>query len=125
IEDEKACVDYCLRVGREMAAGRRKPMKFILIGIGEEPDQEQLERFDDMFEGSGIEYDLWSSGLVVSMQDESDILGVLYGELMSEETVVAPRGRVEDAHGRKLRDCSDGLPVKFRFELPRGHTCFA
>ena len=124
IEDEKACIDYCLRVGREMAAGRRKPMKFILIGIGEEPDQEQLERFDDMFEGSGIDYDLWSHGLVTSMQDEADILGVLYGELMSEETVIAPRGGVEDARGTQLAAWTDGMPGKFRFVLPRGQTRF-
>ena len=54
IEDEKDCIAYCLRAGREMAGGRRKPIKLILIGIGEEVDEAQLERFDDMFENTGI-----------------------------------------------------------------------
>lgn len=124
IEDEKDCVGYCLRIGREMAAGRRKPMKFILIGIGEEPDQEQLERFDNMFEGTGIDYDLWSSGLVASMQDEADIMGVLWGELMSEQTIIAPRGSVVDARGSVLANWTDGMPGKFRFVLPRNQTAF-
>ena len=62
------------RLGRDMAGGRRKPIKLVLLGIGEEVDRAQLERFDDMFEGSGIHYDLWSYGLVASMQDEADIL---------------------------------------------------
>lgn len=124
IEDEHDCVNYCLRLGKEMAAGKRKPVKLVLIGIGEEVDAAQLQRFDDMFEGSGIRYDLWSHGLVASMQEEADILSVLYGKLMTEDTPVAPHGWVEDARGQKLKDWSDGLPGKFRFELPRGQTSF-
>jgi hypothetical protein len=124
IEDERDCINYCLRLGREMASGRRKPLKLILIGIGEEVDQEQLERFDDMFENSGIDYDLWSHGLVASMQDEADIMGVLYGELMTEETVIAPRGSVTDRAGAVLTHWTDGMPGKFRFVLPRGQTTF-
>ena len=124
IEDEADCINYCLRIGKEMALGRRKPIKLILIGIGEEVDKVQLERFDDMFEGTGINHDLWSHGLVASMEDEADILAVLYGELMTEDTIVAPRGWVEDARGTQLRNFSDGLPGKFRFDLPRGHTSF-
>jgi hypothetical protein len=124
IEDEKDSVNYCLRLGREMAANRRKPMKFVLIGIGEEPDEDQLQRFDDMFEDTGIEYDLWSHGLVASMQDEDDILGVLYGELMTEETIIASRGSVVDGRGATLVNWTDGMPGKFRFVLPRGQTSF-
>src|SRR4051812_40608092 len=41
IEDEKDCLTYCLQVGREIATRRRKPVKLILIGIGEEVDEEQ------------------------------------------------------------------------------------
>lgn len=124
IEDEQDCVNYCLQIGKEMAAGKRKPIKLILIGIGEEVDEGQLERFDDMFEGKGIDYDLWSSGMVASMKDEADILGVLYGELMTEDTTIAPTGRVEDASGRKLMEWADGMPGKFRFILPKGQTEF-
>src|SRR5688572_10808093 len=38
IEDEQDCVTYCLQIGREMAAGTRKPIKLVLIGIGQEID---------------------------------------------------------------------------------------
>jgi hypothetical protein len=124
IEDEADCISYCQRIGREMAMGRRKPIKLILIGIGEEVDKAQFERFDDMFDGSGVEYDLFSHGLVASMQDEFDILATLYGELMTEDTIVAGRAWVEDAYGSRLRNYSDGMPGKFRFDLPRGHRSF-
>lgn len=124
IEDEKECTDYCLKIGREMASGRRSRVKLILIGIGHEVDEGQLERFDNMFEGTGIDYDLWSHGMVESMQDEADILAVLYGELIDEDTTVASSGRVEDASGRQLAAWPDGMPGKFRFVLPRGQMSF-
>ncbi len=125
IEDEQDCMNYCLQVGKEMASGHRKPVKLVLIGIGESVDEEQLERFDDMFEGTGIDYDLWSHGMVASMQNEADILAVLYGELMTEEiTVVPAAGHVEDGSGNVLVSWSDGVPGKFRFILPKGETQF-
>jgi hypothetical protein len=124
IEDEQDCVTYCLKIGQEMASGKRKPVKLVLIGIGEEVDEGQLERFDDMFEGTGIDYDLWSHGMVASMQDEADILGVLYGELMTEETIITPTGRVENSSGVMLASWTDGMPGKFRFILPKGDTQF-
>jgi hypothetical protein len=124
IEDEKDCIAYCLQIGKEMAEKKRKPLKLVLIGIGEEVDEDQLEHFDNMFEGTGIKYDLWSHGAVASMREESDILAVLYGELMQEDTIVAPTGKVEDGSGKILKTWSDGMPGKFRFILPQGEKKF-
>ena len=124
IEDEKDALDYCMQIGKELADGKRKPLKMVLIGIGQEVDEGQLERFDNMFEGIGVNWDLWSHGLVASMQNESDILAVLYGELMNEDTVVAPTGRVEDGAGNQIKSFADGLPGKFRFVLPKGEKEF-
>lgn len=122
IEDEQDCLNYCLSVGKAIADGKRKPIKLVLIGIGQDVDEDQLERFDDMFEGSGIDYDLWSHGMVASMQEEADILAVLYGELMDEEVTIAPSGSVEDGSGKVLASWSDGLPGKFRVILPKGQS---
>lgn len=122
IEDEQDCMNYCAKVAKAIAIGKCKPIKLVLIGIGQDVDQDQLQRFDDMFEGSGIDYDLWSHGMVASMQDESDILAVLYGELMDEKTVVASSGSIEDGSGKTLATWTDGLPGKFRVILPKGQT---
>ncbi|WP_410959394.1 hypothetical protein, partial [Salmonella sp. SAL4433] len=54
----------------------------------------------------------------------ADILGVLYGELMKEDVIISPRGRVEDGSGQLLHNWTDGMPGKFRFTLPRGQTSF-
>ena len=127
IEDEQAAMDYCMDLGKRLVAEKKtEKFKLVLIGVGEEVDEGQLERFDDMFEDTDLEedVDIWSHGVAASMQDESDILGVLFGELISEETMVADSGSVLDANGNEIKSFPDGLPGKFRFDLPQGQTSF-
>jgi hypothetical protein len=127
IEDEQASMDYCMQLGKDLlAAGKQDRFKLVLIGVGEEVDEGQLERFDDMFEGTDLEdkVDIWSHGIAASMKDESDILDVLFGELMGEDTTVAPSGSVLDNHGNEIASFADGLPGKFNFTLPKGSTGF-
>ena len=128
IEDEEACMKYCEKIGKEMASGKRgaESLKLVLIGVGEEVDEGQLERLDDMFEGTDLEddVDIWSHGVAASMQDESDIVGVLFGELMTEDLIVQPSGSVLDDQGNEIASWADGLPGKFNFILPKGVTSF-
>jgi hypothetical protein len=124
IEDEPECLNYCLKIGKEIAAGKRHTLKLILIGVGKQIDKGQLERFDDMFEGTDLDVDLWSTGIAYTMRDEADILRVLYGELINEDSVVAPLGEVRDSQDKVLKSWADGLPGKFRFILPKGETQF-
>lgn len=126
IDDEKEAMEYCLQVGREIAEGHRKPVKLVLIGVGTEVDEGQLERFDDMFEGTDLKdkVDIWSHGMAASFQDEEDIFAALYGELMNEETIIAPSGRVEDTNGNLIASWNDGLPGQLRFKVAAGTTAF-
>lgn len=126
IEDEKESMEYCMKVAKDIAEGRKSNLKLVLIGIGEEVDEAQLQRFDDMFEGTELEekIDLWGHGMVASMQNEADILAVLYGELMDEDIIISPTGRVETKNGDILHSWTDGMPGKFRFILPKGNNEF-
>jgi hypothetical protein len=124
IEDEQECIDYCMEIGRKFAGQEPAPFKLVLIGIGQDVDKDQLERFDDMFEGTDVDYDLWSSGDVASMQEEADILAVVFGELMDDEAVIAPSGSVKDGSGAQIASWTDGMPGKFSFVLPKGQTKF-
>jgi hypothetical protein len=58
------------------------------------------------------------------MKDEADILDVLFGEMMSEDTIIADSGSVLDSSGNEIKSFSDGLPGKFRFVLPKGESSF-
>ncbi|MCY2927901.1 MAG: hypothetical protein NTV86_00115 [Planctomycetota bacterium] len=134
IEDEEACMAYCMELGRWLKGHNEEAqkeddkvtIKLVLIGLGDTVDDAQLERFDDMFEGTELEddIDLWSHGLVRDIKNEEDIVGVLFGELMSEEMIVAPSGKVVDPEGKVVAAFTDGLPGKFQFTLPRGCRSF-
>ena len=124
IEDEQECLKYCLDIGKTLEGKKPEPFKLVLIGVGAEVDEEQLERFDDMFEGTNVDYDLWGSGLVPNMENEEDIIAVLFAELVTEEMIVAPTGSVEDGSGKQIMEWTDGMPGSFRFILPKGQTEF-
>ena len=127
IEDEEACTKYCMALGQRLKdEGKTEKLKLVLIGVGQEVDEGQLERFDDMFEGGDLEddVDIWSSGKAADMKAESDIVGVLFGELMSEDVDVAASGSVLDGSGNEIKSFADGLPGKFNFVLPAGNTSF-
>lgn len=124
IEDEDDCLHYCMTMGKKIVSGQCPPLKFILIGVGQHVDTIQLERFDNMFEGSEFKVDLWSTGIAYSMREESDIMNVLYGELIDEKTIVAASGQIRNKSGHLLKSWTDGLPGKFRFTLPKGENKF-
>ncbi len=126
IDDEQGCIDYCMQLGELIANNQHPQVKFILIGVGDLVDQEQLERFDDMCEDTALEdvVDLFSSGQVANMRDEGDILGVLFGELMNEDTMFDAAGSVLDGGGNELAKYADGFPGKLSFTLPKGDTSF-
>lgn len=125
IEDEAACLSYCLKVGQEIASGKRKALKLVLIGVGAQVNEGQLQKFNDMFEETPLKgkVDIFASGVAADMQSEADIIAVVFGELMNEDVEVASSGRVL-AGGREVATFADGLKGKFRFVLPKGVTEF-
>lgn len=125
IEDEADCVAYCLNLGQQIVSGAHKPVKFVLIGVGSQVNEEQLQKFNDLFEDTPLkgQVDLFASGVAADMRDESDIVGVLFGELMTEDVTIASTGRVLSG-GREVKTFPDGLPGKIRFTLPQGANEF-
>ena len=125
-EDEEACMEYCMGLGSFLKENPDVVIKLIIIGVGEEVDADQLVRFDDMFEGTELEedVDIWSCCPIKDIQDEEGILNVLFGELMSEDIIVATAGKVVDADGNVIKHFTDGLPGKFDFMLPDTATSF-
>ena len=126
-EDEQDAVDYCMQFARRLVAEDRSSMfRLVLIGIGEEVDEEQLDRFEGMFEDTELagNVDLWSCGTAASMRDGADILAPFFGELDAENTFVADSGAVLDGDGNEIAPYPDGLPAKLQFILPAAQTAF-
>lgn len=127
IEDLDDVKKFCLNFAKEIASGRRKFIKLVLIGVGEEVDESQMEELDDMFEGSGIkdpdgnDLDLWDHKLAAEMRKIEEI----FAEVVSEDAMVAASGRVTNQAGTLCKEYADGLPAMLRFKLPAGSTAFS
>lgn len=126
IEDLADVKAYCLNFAKQIASGKRQFIKLVLIGVGEEVDESQMEELDDMFEGSGLKMpngdpiDLWDHKLAAEMKKIEEI----FAEVVSEDAVVAASGRVVNQAGTACADYPDGLPAILRFSLPKGSTSF-
>ncbi|HYT92539.1 MAG TPA: hypothetical protein VEL76_27735 [Gemmataceae bacterium] len=119
LHDLDAVKDYSTRLARDIHAGRRKPLKFVLIGLGSDANEGQMEELDDL--DSGTPVDLWDHKLASEMR----VLQEIFAEVVDKNARVADSGRILDPQGRVIRDYSDrGLPAYLEFEVPAGTQYF-
>ncbi len=104
---------YSQQLAKEVAASRRRPVKFVLIGLGLEVNEKQMEELDDL--DTGTDVDLWDHKLAAEMRQLQDI----FAEVVDKHARVADKGRILDARGGVLKDYRDtGLPAFLTFEAP-------
>jgi hypothetical protein len=113
LHDLDAVKQYSTRLAREVAARRRNPLKFVLIGIGPDVNEAQMEDLDDL--DTGTEVDLWDHKLAAEMR----VLQEIFAEVVDKNARVADHGKILDPSGRLVKDYSDtGLPGVLEFEIP-------
>src|SRR6516162_2798654 len=113
LHDLDAVKDYSTRLAREIAARRRNPLKFVLIGVGSSVSEAQMEDLDDL--DTGTDVDLWDHKLAAEMR----VLQEIFAEVVDKNARVADHGRILDPTGRVMKDYSDtGLPALLDFEVP-------
>jgi hypothetical protein len=126
VEDLEAVKAYSLELGRQIASGKRAFIKFVLIGVGEDVDEGQMEQLDDLFEGTDIkdqkgdEIDIWDHRMASEMKKLEEI----FSEVVSVNTVVAESATITNNAGVTVKEYPDGLPALLRFNLPNGSTGF-
>lgn len=120
IEDMDAVKQYCTQLAQDIDAGRRNDLKLVIIGLGDQVDEDQLDELDDL--DTGTDVDLWDAKLAAEMQDLSE----LFTEVIDEGTIIVPGdGVIKDASGKVVVDYRDtGLPALLRFALPPGSKSF-
>jgi hypothetical protein len=118
IDDMQEVENWTEQFAVQVASGKKKLIKMVLIGLGEQVDAGQLEKLDD-FEAS-VDVDIWSAKLAAEMNELYEI----FDEVMSEELTVAPTGKIIDNNGTILRAYNDGLPAKMEFKLDSNSTGF-
>lgn len=126
IEDLEDVKEYCFKYALEIADNLKPFVKFLLIGVGKEIDEKQLEELDNMFEGSfirdeaGRDIDLWD----YQVADDIHILEQIFKEFVSAETIVTNYGRILNQSGEVCEEYNFGVPALMRFKLPAGSTAF-
>src|SRR5438105_1404121 len=117
--DLEAVKQYSTQLARAIAAGHRNPVKFVLIGLGPEVNEKQLEDLDDLDTGTAI--DLWDHKLAAEMRQLQEI----FAEVVDRNARVADHGKILDPQGRVVKNYSDtGLPAYLEFEMPTGADYF-
>jgi hypothetical protein len=119
LHDLGAVKEYSTRLARGIAARKRNPLKFVLIGVGPDVNESQMEELDDLDTGTPV--DLWDHKLAAEMR----VLQEIFAEVVDKNARVADHGRILDPQGRVLRDYSDtGLPAYLEFDAPAGAAYF-
>lgn len=113
-EVKKLTIDIC----KQVESGQRNFMKCVLIGVGDDINIEQMEELDDL--ESGTDIDVWDHKIAKEMRFMTEI----FAELVSENQIVAPTGRIFDSFGNEVKTYSDGLPAKVSFTMPANSTFF-
>ncbi|MFO0926511.1 MAG: vWA domain-containing protein [Gemmataceae bacterium] len=110
---------YSYQLARDVQAKRRRPVKFVLIGVGPNVNERQMEELDDL--DTGTEVDLWDHKLAAEMR----VLQEIFAEVVDKNARVADRARILDSHGKVVRDYSDtGISAFLEFEMPAGNDYF-
>src|SRR5262245_406376 len=119
LHDLDAVLAYSKRLASEISAGRRHPLKFVLIGIGPDVNESQMEELDDLQTGTDV--DLWDHKLASEMR----VLQEIFAEVVDRNARVADSGRILDPQGKVIKDYSDlGLPAYLEFTVPAGTEYF-
>jgi len=112
IDDLEKVKRYTIELAREVSAGKRKMLKCVLIGVGTEFDERQMEQLDDL--DTGTDVDIWDHKIAKDMRSLVEI----FAEVVDEHQIVAPAGKVYDAYGAVVKNLSDGVPTKVSFSMP-------
>ncbi len=109
---------YSAEIAREIAAGRLPRINFILVGVGDDLDEEQLEEIAHA-EYKGVGH-LWCHRVAAEITQVAELVAVLVDENMT----VAAGGTIYDDHGKVLKSYEGRLPAVLEFDVPEGAKSF-
>jgi len=114
IDDLDAVKAYTADLSRRIGRGETNSVKCVLIGVGSEVDEDQMTQLDDLPDEMDLPVDIWDHKIAAEMRDLRDI----FAEVVDENTIVAPTGRVLVGGGEVVANFSDGVPALLKFSLP-------
>ncbi len=114
LSDPDDVIAYTQQVAKEVAAGRMPRVNFVLLGVGEQVDEEQMERIGhEEYPGVGH---LWCHRHADRLEEMAELVAVLVDETMT----VAAGGTIYDNKGKVIKEYEGRLPAVLQFEVPAG-----
>lgn len=109
---------YSTQVAKEIAAGRLPRLNFVLVGVGDQVDEEQMEEIcHEEYPGVGH---LWCHRVADRMEEMAELVAVLVDETMT----VAEGGKIYDDRGNVIKVYESRLPAMLEFQVPPECTSF-
>jgi hypothetical protein len=109
---------YSRQIAQLIAGGQLARVNFILVGVGEGVDEEQLEDVcHEEYPGVGH---LWCHRIAEEIKEVAELVAVLVDETMT----VAAGGVVYDDQNRIVKRYEGRLPAVLEFEVPEGARSF-
>jgi hypothetical protein len=118
IHDADDVKNYSREVARAITRGNLPRINFILVGVGAQVDEEQMEDICHA-EYPGIGH-LWCHRIAAEITQVAELVAVLVDETMT----VAAGGTIYDDKGQVLKIYESRLPAVLEFEIPEGAKSF-
>jgi len=122
--DHDQVKEYTLQMAEEIANGKRNDLKLVLVGVGDEVSQQQIDDLNDMdYKGlvdpkTNEAFDLWDAMLASEMSEVEDLVG----EIASAPIPMS--GKLLDDKGNIVTNYPDIIPGRLVFDLPPGTKSF-
>jgi len=118
LHDPDAVKAYSRELAHDIAAGRLPRLNFILVGVGNAVDEEQMEEICHQ-EYRGVGH-LWCHRIAEEINQIAELVAVLVDETMT----VAAGGTIYDDSGNAIKIYEARLPAVLEFDIPEGATSF-
>jgi hypothetical protein len=118
IHDAREVKEFSEDVARMVARGQFPRTNFILVGVGDQVDEGQMEDICHA-EYPGVGH-LWCHRVAHEISQVAELVAVLVDETMT----VAAGGTIYDDRGQVLKIYESRLPAVLEFEVPEGCTSF-
>lgn len=109
---------FSANVAKRIAQGRLPRTNFILVGVGKDVDEEQLEKLAHV-EYPGLGH-MWCHRIAEEIHEIAELVAVLVDETMT----VAAGGSITDDTGNVVKVYEGRLPAVLEFEVPEHATSF-
>ena len=109
---------YSRKIAKEIASGRLPRTNFVLVGVGDEVDEEQMEEIcHEEYPGVGH---LWCHRIAEEINQVAELVAVLVDETMT----VAAGGTIYDDRGNILKIYEARLPAVLEFDISEDAASF-